>query len=143
MNINFIKQINDYVIEATMEASDDEVLSTIGHANYPTWEDIHSVQDLILTAIKNKRQQRLEKNRVIYLDAKEDLGHLHKLANTTKTVTEMLSDIVAAMQDKDSVPKGLLVAFRNQGQNGDEDDIKELWQTLVELGLIEISDDEQ
>jgi len=143
MNINFIKQINNYVIESTIEADDDEILSTIGHTNYPTWEDIHSVQDFILTAVKCKRQQRLEKNRALYFDAKKEREHSRAFAKTTKTVSEMFSDIIVAMQDKDKVPKGLLVAFRKQGQDGNDDDIKELWHTLVELGLIEISDDDQ
>ena len=48
-----------------------------------------------------------------------------------------------AMQNQEKVPKGIILAFREQGQNGSEDDIKEIWQNLVELGLIDSGDDNQ
>ncbi len=142
MNIDFIKQINEYVIEATLEVSDDKISSKIGHANYPTWEDIHSLESFISGVVTEKRQQRLKENRAVYLNSIKDQDLKLRPANTAKTIPQMLTDIVAVMQDKDRVPKGLLVAFREQGQDGNEGDIKELWQTLVELGLIEIDDDQ-
>ena len=49
----------------------------------------------------------------------------------------MIRDIVDALQNKaDSVPQGILMAFRNQQEQADESSIHEIWSDLVNLGLI-------
>ena len=54
----------------------------------------------------------------------------------------MLGDIVQAMQGSEHVPNGLLIAFREQSANqaASEEDIKEIWESLYQLGLIEIKE---
>ncbi|MEW7974777.1 MAG: hypothetical protein AB2821_14975 [Candidatus Thiodiazotropha endolucinida] len=139
MTLAFIKQLNEYVIEATIEASDEEILARIGNEGYPSQQDIHQARDLITQAVKEQRQNRLSQQRAAFEVYKQE-------QNTTKNITakrsvpEMLSEIVAAMQNKDKVPEGILLAFREQSQNGSEDDIANIWQNLVELGLIDPND---
>jgi hypothetical protein len=139
MTLAFIKQINEYVIDATLEASEEEILASIGDSGYPSRQDIHQARTTITQAVKEQRQYRLSQKKAAFqLYKQEQKG----VQNTPpkRTIPEMLSDIVAAMQNKDKVPEGIILAFREQGQEGSEDDIVEIWQNLVELGLIDPND---
>jgi len=142
MSLEFIKQMNEYVIDATMTQSDEDILSTVGKYDAPGWDTIRAAHSIVIQAVIDSRQSRLEKKKSEFLAAKEHQKSALKLFSVNKTVPEMLADIVKAMQNKEKVPDGLLMAFREQGQNGSEDDIKDIWQSLVQLGLIEPSDDE-
>lgn len=142
MTLAFIKQINEYVIDATIEASDEEILSAIGDSGYPSQKDIHHARTLITQAVKEQRQYRLDQKKAAFQAYRQE----QKCAQSPppkRSIPEMLSDIVAAMQNKDKVPEGIILAFREQGQDGGEDDIKKIWQNLVELGLINPSNDNQ
>lgn len=139
MTLAFIKQINEYVIEATIEASDEEILACIGCDGYPSQQDVFQARTVIKLAIKEQRQLRLSQQRAAFQAYKQE----QKVAQNEPsklTIPEMLSDIVAAMQNQDKVPEGIILAFRKQGQGGNDDDIFEIWQNLVELGLVDSND---
>ena len=56
MTLAFIKQINEYVIEATIEASDEEIINCVGSDGYPSQQDIYQARTVITQAIKEQRQ---------------------------------------------------------------------------------------
>ena len=139
MTLAFIKQINEYVIEATIEASDEEILACVGSDGYPSQQDIYQARTVITQTIKEQRQLRLSQQREAFQAYKQE-QNVAQYAPPKRTIPEMLSDIVGAMQNQDKVPEGIILAFREQGQSGSEDDIFEIWQNLVELGLIDPND---
>ncbi len=136
MTLAFIKQINEYIIEATLEASEEEILASIGDPGYPSRQDIHQAHAAITQAVKEQRQYRLAQEKAAFQSYKQEQKGMQNTP-PKRTIPEMLSDIVAAMQHKDKVPKGIILAFREQEQEGSEDDIVRIWQNLVELGLID------
>ncbi len=136
MTLAFIKQINEYVIDATLEASDEEIFASIGDAGYPSQQDIHQVLATISQAVKKQRQYRLSQQKAAFQLYKQEQKGVQN-THPKRTIPKMLSDIVAAMQNKDKVPEGIILAFREQGLSGNEDDIVEIWKNLVELGLID------
>lgn len=139
MTLAFIKQINEYVIDATLEASEEEILASIGNSGYPSRQDIHQARATITQAVKEQRLYRLSQKKAAFQLYKQKQKGVQNTP-PKRTISEMLSDIVAAMQNKDKVPEGIILAFREQGQEGSEDDIVEIWQNLVELGLIDPND---
>lgn len=140
MKLEFIKQINEYVIDATMEASDEEILATIGDSGYPSQNDIHQAREQITLAVKEQRQHRFLQKKADFQAYKQEQKSVQNVL-AKRSIPEMLSDIVEAMQNQEKVPEGIILAFRKQGQNGSEDDIKKIWKNLVELGLIDSDDD--
>lgn len=139
MTLEFIKQINEYVIDATVEASDEEILASIGSDGYPSQQDIHQARMMITQAVREQRQYRLSQQKRAFQAYKQEQKVGQNISHK-RTIPEMLSDVVAVMQNQDKVPEGLILAFREQGQDGSEDDIVEIWQNLVELGLIDPND---
>lgn len=136
MSLVFIKQINEYVIDSLLEASDDDILSMVDSPNYPTRKDITTTSQLIQVAIQQDKRRRLEQKRAEYAAYKSHQESIHN-ALSNRSVTAMISDIVAAMQNNTSVPEGLLVAFRDQQDCASDEDIALIWRDLVELGLID------
>ena len=139
MTLAFIKQINEYAIEATIEASDEEILACVDSDGYPSQQDIYQARTVITQTIKEQRQLRLSQQREAFQVYKQE-QNVAQDAPPKRTIPEMLSNIVVAMQNQDKVPEGIILAFREQGQSGSEDDIFEIWQNLVELGLIDPND---
>lgn len=139
MTLAFIKQINEYVIDATIEASDEEILACVGSDGYPSQQDIHIAREMITQAVKEQRQYKLSQQRAAFQAYKKE-QKVSQNVPPKRSIPEMLSDIVAAMQNQDKVPEGIVLAFREQGQDGSEDDIIEIWKNLVELGLIDPND---
>lgn len=139
MTLTFIKQINEYVIDATIEASDEEIMAYVGSDGYPSQQDIHIAREMITQAVKEQRQYRLSQQKAAFQVYKQE-QKISQNVTPKRSIPEMLSDIVAAMQNQDKVPEGIVLAFREQGQDGSEDDIVEIWKNLVELGLIDSND---
>lgn len=142
MTLAFIKQINEYVIDATIEAGDEEILACIGSDGYPTQQHIREALSIITQAVNEQRRLRLSRRKAAFQAYKQDF----EIAQNTppkRSIPEMLSDIVTAMQNQSKVPEGIILAFREQGKGGSEDDIFEIWQNLVELGLIDPGDIEK
>lgn len=140
MTLAFIKQINEYVIEATMEASDEEILACIDSNGFPSHQDILKVSEMITLAVKEQRQSRLTQQKVAFQAYKQGQKTTRNLSSG-RSIPKMLSDIVGAMQNQNDLPQGITLAFREQSQDGSEDDIHKIWQSLVELGLIDPNDE--
>ena len=136
MTLAFIKQINEYVIDATLEASEKEILASVSSKGYPTQQDIYRARAAITQAVKEQRQNRLSQEKASFQAYKHEQQSTQE-SPLNRSIPEMLSDIVAAMHNTDKVPKGIILAFREQGQGGSESDIVQIWQDLVELGLID------
>ncbi len=137
MSIEFIILINSYIIESIIECNDDEYRACIGKEGYSTQEKIDRTKAFIQNTIKEKRNERLSGVRKAFLETKGSTSSLIDKLSNAKPTQEMLEEIVSAIQDTEKVPKGVLIAFREQGENGSEEDIRNIWRSLVELGLID------
>ncbi len=136
MKLAFIKQINEYVIDAILETSDEEILASVGDNGYPSQQDIHQARAMVMQAVKEQRQYKLSQKKAAFQLYKQKQTNVQN-APSKRSIAEMLSDIVTTMQNKDKVPEGIILAFREQSQGGSDGDITEIWQNLVELGLID------
>ena len=143
MNLEFIKQINEYVIEAILETDDHESLALIDQTNWPSKIDINNAKAVISQKIAARQKQILIQKRAEFQAYKIVKKNFQETQKPNRTVTEMLSDIVKSMQNKDTLPEGLLMAFREQGQGGSDDDIKKIWKKLVDLGVINSNEDDK
>ncbi|MEW8294867.1 MAG: hypothetical protein AB2651_05000 [Candidatus Thiodiazotropha sp.] len=139
MTQKFLKQMNEYVIDAILATTDEEVLASIGRDGYPSQVAITRARKTITQALKEQRKHRLSQQRAAF-QAHQQTQHIARSKAPQPSMSDMLSDIVAALQNKGNVPEGILLAFRAQSQGGSEEDIVEIWQTLVELGLISPND---
>lgn len=135
MTIAFIMQINEYVINATLEASDEAILASVGSDGYPSPQEVQQACATITQAINKKRANRLSHQQFAFEEYKKNRKSIQD-APQRRSIPEMLSDIVSAIQNQDkAVPDGIILAFREQGKGGSEEGIIEIWQNLVELGL--------
>ena len=142
MSIEFIKSVNEYIIESITDCNDEEYRTCIGKEGYSTHEQIDNVKLFIRNTIREKRNERLSKAKESFQKAKTSTSSLVDKLSNSKPIHEMLIEIVSTIQDTNAVPKGILIAFREQGENGSEDDIRNIWRSLVELGLIDIKHDD-
>ena len=143
MTIAFIKQINEYVINATLEASDEEIIASVGRDGYPSPQEVQQACDAITQAISQQRACRLSQEQSAFEEYKKNQKNIQN-APQRRSIPEMLSDIVSTMQKQNkAVPDGIILAFRAQGKGGSEEDIIEIWKSLVELGLIDPDDIEK
>lgn len=137
MTVAFLKLANEYVTDSFFEASEGEIKEFIGRPGFPTQEDLDLVHARTLEAIRLTRSKRLEQIRAEFsASLKERNDNSSRLVKSKHSVSDMLADIVAAINDRDKVPDGLVVAFREQGKSGSDSDIEKIWQDLVDLGLI-------
>lgn len=137
MTVAFVQMLNEYVIDSLFEADAAEITASIGGNDFPTQEAIDSSRKHMLDAIAESRILLLKRMRNEYEHANELKAVRNSDAITAvRSVPNMLSDIVAALSNSDKTPEGIVLAFRNQGANGDDNDIQKIWQDLVDLGLI-------
>ena len=142
MSVSFVKDINDLIAGAILESSDKEILSNIGKSGYPSWDSVREAKNLLAQAVAESRASRLERVKASFVKDKENSSVVRTAKPEAKNINDMIADIVQAMQSKgDSIPSGLLVAFREQNKEGSEQDIKEIWENLVSLGLIDPDQD--
>jgi len=142
MNVSFFDEMNELIIESILEASDEEILASIGGEGLPTWNEVQQSHDFIQNSLQTKREERLEANKSKLLSFKSAREKLINKLKSSKKVDEMVGDIVNVIQNKEGVPDGVLIAFREQSKGGSDDDIKDIWENLVRLGLIDIEEDE-
>ncbi len=142
MSAEFLKMINEYIIDSIIECDDDEYLSNIGKDGYSSQEDIDFARSFIQATVRELRQERLNASRERYAQSKSQKSGVLDTISTTKPLQEMLTQIISVMQSEEQVPDGLLIAFREQGKTGSEEGIRNIWKSLVELGLIDPEKDE-
>lgn len=141
INLEFVKQVNEYVIESILEASEEEILSLIDSLNYPTSEEIAATSQLVQQAIQLEKRRRLERNKAEFAAYEKSRENAIKLLQN-RPVASMIADIVSTMQKGDGIPQGVLLAFREQQESTSDEDIALIWQSLVELGLIDPYEDD-
>ncbi|AXS84540.1 hypothetical protein [Marinobacter sp. Arc7-DN-1] len=139
MNFELIKQINEYVTESLLEAEEQEILSCIDSPDYPSSQDISEASQLIQSAIQESKRRRLAERQAAF--AAHQASHADSSEGSRRrTASEMVADIAKALQNRDNVPQGLLLAFREQQNNATDEDVARIWRDLVALGLIEPDD---
>ncbi|RDL44150.1 hypothetical protein DN730_10985 [Marinomonas piezotolerans] len=138
MSMKLLREINELVIEADIEQSDKEILARLGLNGFPTHSQLLVLQTALSDAITHNRTERLSRAKLGFSRHLED-SKRKSIFSLGLTMADMLQDIVKVMQDSNKVPKGLLVAFREQSQNQEasEDDIREIWESFARLGLID------
>lgn len=142
MSVSFVKEINDLIADAILESPEEEILSTIGRAGYPSWDRVREAKNLLAQAVAESRASRLERVKASFIKDKASSKFVRTAKPASKNINDMIADIVQAMQSKgESIPNGLLVAFREQSKQGSEQDIAEIWENLVSLGLIDTDQD--
>lgn len=136
MNIQFLQQLNELIIEA--DADDSNIMNNVDNEGFLTSRDVEHVKVFVSNAINASRKQRLEQMRASFNQHREQENNRISSSSRSRPPAEMLVDIVKAMQNTDRVPKGLLLAFREQNTNqaASEEDIKKIWESLYQLGLI-------
>ena len=138
MTISFLRTINEMIIDAVMEADSKDIKSNIGTQGFPTESEIDDVKANIAAAVQRARQARLAEKKAAFESHKHSLmNRSSESAALLRSVPEMLSDIVTALNNPTAVPKGILVAFREQGEGGNDEDIRKIWLDLVDLGLVD------
>lgn len=142
INLQFIKQINEYVIESLLDEKDDEILSMVDSPDYPTSDDISLASKLIRQAIQEDKRKRLEKKKAEF-DAYKATQDKSLKELRQNSIASMITDIVNAIQNPKNIPEGILVAFREQQTKASDEDIVQIWQSLVELGLIDPNDNDK
>lgn len=140
MSIEFIKLINDYIIDATLDISDEDILSSITQDATLSWDMISRSQAFLHKTIEGNRQARLTQKKAEYQTYKTFKDNALKITAAQRTLNDMLSDIVMAIQN-DTVPKPISMAFREQSKTDNDDAIRQIWKSLVELGLINLDDE--
>lgn len=137
MSIKLLREINELFIEAEIERPDNEILSLLGFNGFPTLNQLSGLQNALSNAITLNRTKRLNQAKSEFSKHIED-SNRQFISSRSLSMGNMLQDIVKAMQDTNKVPEGLLFAFREQSQNKEasEDDIREIWESFVRLGLI-------
>jgi len=138
MSIRFLQHINDLIIEADIDET--EILALVGQDGFLTAQEIEDVKTFIHDAIADNRKARLDQVKADFI--RNRAQESKRLADTkrNRSLSDMLGDIVKAMQNTDRVPEGILLAFREQSTNqaASEQDIREIWESLLQLGLIDI-----
>ncbi len=139
----YLRSLNELIIQSTIEASDEEASSLIDSPHGISYEKITAIRNNINFQIKKYRDARLEKLKKDFLESQRQQQTSIEKAAANVTIDSMLRSIAAVMNRSESLPEGLLLAFREQsGQVGDEA-IIEAWKNLVELGLIDPNDIEK
>ena len=136
MTAQFLREINEHIIDSILEEGDDELLACIGHYGYPSMDEVNAAQAMITLQVQEKKGSRLAQVRADF-EAYKKRELLASSGESQQPVSQMLSDIVSALQNEEGVPKGILVAFREQSLVSTDEGIKEIWADLVELGLID------
>lgn len=136
MTLGFIKQINEYIIDATLKDSDEEILASVGRSGYPSQQEVKQAHTAIIQAIGEQRKHQLSQQKSAFEEYKRN-KKVTQFSSHKKPISEMLSDIISTLQSQDKIPEGIILAFREQSKGGSEEDIAEIWQNLVELGLID------
>lgn len=142
MSTALFQEVNNLIIEAIFEADEQETLSLIGTEGYPAAETITEIQAMLLRNIQANREKRLKQAKNDFARDKAGIAEKIMCRASSLSVENMLADIVKAMQNTEKVPEGILLAFREQSQNKEnsEEDIREIWDSLARLGLIEDED---
>ena len=71
MSIKFLMELNEMIIDATLEATDEETLAEINES--VSDEDVKKVRTFINQSIQEKRQERLAKKKANF-GKMEELG---------------------------------------------------------------------
>lgn len=143
MSIRFLQHINDLIIET--DTDETEILALVGQDGFLTAQEIEDVKTFIQDAIADNRKARLDQVKADFIRNRAQANK--KLADTKRdrSLSDMLGDIVKAIQNTDRVPEGILLAFREQSTNqaASEQDIREIWESLLQLGLIDIEGNQE
>lgn len=136
MKIKFIESMNDFIVDAYLEMEDKDANVLLKTEDKHLNGKISDIKSMLNQKVFESRAQRLN------LAKERFIAHSNKAQRSSKAssllnVDSMLKDIVDAIQNKsESVPHGILLAFRNQSKENDDQSIQEIWNDLVALGLI-------
>lgn len=134
----FVEDMNELIYEATLDASDEEILAEFDLSDPLRKFQLRRIENIIVEYITKSRNARLRSVKESFHKSKQQRISERQAMLAGKNITEMLVDIINVIgKNEGKVPKGVLLAFREQGEEGSEEDIKKIWEDLVDLGLID------
>ena len=139
MSIAFLEEINELIAQATIDATEEDI--QILFESSPEFSlALQKMNAVINQAVTQNRKARLNALRSAFASNKENAENIRNIS-VTRSIEKMLSDIASVIKNKNSsLPEGVSLAFRNQGLAASDEDIKDMWQKLVDLGLIDIDE---
>lgn len=139
MSITFLEEINELIAQATIDATDEDI-KILFESSSEFSLALQRMNAVINQAVTENRKKRLQTLRSAFTSSKEITESSRKIS-VTRSIDKMLGDIAAVIKNRNgSIPEGISMAFRNQGVAASDEDIKDLWQKLVDLGLIDIEE---
>ena len=142
MSNALIAEINYLIAEGDIEQTDAEIFASLGKNGFPTLDEITKLQDLLNKHIISNRAKRLEAKKAAF--KQHQVESSRKMRSSKKvSIADMIQGIAQAIQNP-KAPEGLIVAFREQSTNKatSEEDITEIWKSFVQLGLIDIDEND-
>ena len=139
MSIAFLEEIDELIAQATIEATEEDIKNSFG-ASPEFLLSLQKINAVINQAVTENRKTRLNALRSAFTSSKENTANIRKIS-ATRSIDKMLSEIAAVIKNKNSsIPEGMILAFRNQGVAASDEDIKNMWHKLVDLGLIDVDE---
>lgn len=140
MTLKFINKMNELIADSYLEMSDEEIRLLIHSPNGPAEHEISSIKNILDQQVKVSRAKQLASARKQFEDHRNVVND-RTIRSADTSVDAMIKNIVDVLQNKsNSVPNGIVLAFRNQSKMSDEKSIQEIWSDLVDLGLINPND---
>lgn len=140
MRPRFLNHMNDLIADSYLEMSDEEITSLIQSDEVKVASAANRIKSILDDMVKNSRAKQLASVRKRFY-SHENFIPQEAIASNVKSLDEMIKDIVDVLQNKsESVPNGIVIAFRNQSRISDDKSIQEIWSDLVSLGLIDSDD---
>jgi hypothetical protein len=139
MSIAFLEEIDELIAQATIEATEEDIKNSF-ESSPEFLLSLKKINAVINQAVTENRKTRLNALRSAFISSKENSANFRKIS-ATRSIDKMLSEIAAVIKNKnDRVPEGMILAFRNQGVAASDEDIRDMWHKLVDLGLIDIDE---
>lgn len=137
MSVTFLEEINELIAQATIEATEEDI-KILFESSSDLSLAFQRMNEVISQATTENRKSRLNALRSAFTSSKEN--SIRK-ASATRSIDKMLSDIAMVIKNKSgNIPEGISLAFRNQDVAASDKDIRDLWQKLVDLGLIDMDE---
>ena len=128
----------DAIEENILQASDEEIIEEKKASGEDPEAAARHVQSIIQSGIKKQRQKKLRAAREGYNQAIVRQQRRTPMLPDDPVERRALLDAVLA--SKQSVPRGITMAFR-EGKHMSDDDVTSILEDLIELGIL--SDEEE
>jgi len=118
--------IDQLILKATLDASDDQLFANVGKPGFPSQDNISSTQSLIKKKLDElKKSQKASSSN----DLIEKLKY--KLLKADNNLKEKIIDIINAIEKN-----SLAFQYRNLDNKLSDEFVKQIWDQMIEDGHI-------